>query len=373
MEEKNYTKAIFYILLFFLFILICTLCKILSSVFIPVVFSIILTFVFLPIVQKINRKFKIPWVLTVLLIDILLLFSILAISSLLLKSLSTIISEYPKYESRFMSIYEIIAHTFDLAFDSDKSFGENLWSILKVRELVQRLAIFLSSGIVNFSKSFFVIFLLFTFLLIELRLGIQKINTAFAGKTKGKVYTISKQVITETVQFLSIKFFISLATGILVGFGTFLIGLDFYIVWGFIAFVMNFIPTFGSIFSSIITTLFALLQFYPQWGKVIYVLLLMITINMVLGNIVEPRIEGKHLGISPFVILVSLSIWGWIWGFVGMIISVPMTVIIKIICENISFLHGIAVLLGNTADPQKKQKKIILFKKKDKNQNIKSE
>ena len=82
----------------------------------------------------------------------------------------------------------------------------------------------------------------------------------------------------------------------------------------------------------------------------------MLSVNMVLGNIIEPRTEGKHLGLSPFVILVSLSIFGWIWGFAGMIIAVPMTVIIKIICENVSFLHGIAVLLGNTTEPPKKKK-----------------
>ena len=68
---------------------------------------------------------------------------------------------------------------------------------------------------------------------------------------------------------------------------------------------------------------------------------------MILGNILEPRIEGNHLGLSPFVILVSLSLWGWLWGFVGMILAVPMTVIIKIVCENFSILNPIAVLLGN--------------------------
>ena len=75
---------------------------------------------------------------------------------------------------------------------------------------------------------------------------------------------------------------------------------------------------------------------------------------MILGNIVEPRIEGKNLGISPFVILVSLTFWGWMWGFIGMIIAVPLMMIVKIICENVSFLHPIAIILGNKpADTQK--------------------
>ena len=73
----------------------------------------------------------------------------------------------------------------------------------------------------------------------------------------------------------------------------------------------------------------------------------MVVINFTIGNILEPRIEGKHLGLSPFIILVSLSVWGYIWGFAGMIFAVPIMVIIKICCENIDYLNPIAVMLGN--------------------------
>ena len=118
---------------------------------------------------------------------------------------------------------------------------------------------------------------------------------------------------------------------------------------------MNFIPTFGSIISVISTTIFTLLQFYPQYGKVLIVFFGMIFINFTLGNIIEPRIEGKELGLSPFVILVSLSLWGFIWGFVGMILAVPITVIIKIVCENIEYLNPIATILGYTKNSKEKK------------------
>lgn len=347
MEEKDYSKAIFYILFFLAIIALGTLCKLLSSVILPVVVSVLMTFSFMPIILKLNRKLKIPWILLVIIIDIILLFAIFGLSSLLVSSLSTIIAEYPKYESRFMSIYKLTAATFNLQFDDGKSFIDNLWSVLQVREYVQKLAVFLSSGLFTFAKYFLVIILLFTFLLIEIKSTGKKINSAFHSKTRSKVFRIIQQVISETVRYLSIKFFISLATGILVFIGTSIVGMDFPIVWGFLAFIMNFIPTFGSIISTLLTTLFATLQFYPAWGKIIYIFILLLSINMILGNILEPRIEGNHLGLSPFVILVSLSLWGWLWGFVGMILAVPMTVIIKIVCENFSILNPIAVLLGN--------------------------
>ena len=129
-----------------------------------------------------------------------------------------------------------------------------------------------------------------------------------------------------------------------------IIGLDFPIVWGFLAFIMNFIPIFGSVISVGLTTIFSLIQFYPSWGKTLFILIFMTTINIVIGNIIEPRIEGKNLGISPVAILISLSIWGYIWGFTGMLLAVPLTVIIKIICENLEYTKSFAIILGN--DPR---------------------
>ena len=198
------------------------------------------------------------------------------------------------------------------------------------------------------------IFLFEAFFLIELRHTQGKINDAFQGAAKGKFLRISENIVTEIIHFLSIKFFISLTTGIIVWLGVKIIGMDFPVLWGFLAFLMNFIPTFGSIISTILTSLFALMQFFPVYWKIIYVFLLMLTVNMVLGNIVEPRIEGRGLGLSPFVILVSLTIWGYIWGFMGMLLAVPMMVIIKIVCENISYLQPFAVFIGNGSVSKKK-------------------
>lgn len=357
MLEEKYQKSIIYILLFFAVIVASFIMKELSSVFLPIMISILLAIVFYPVITKLHTKLKFPWVLAALLIVVLLLAGIGSISSLLTKSLGTIFSEYPKYEIRLMSIFEKIAFHLNLEFDKGKSFIDNLWGILQVRDFIQKAAVDLSSGIVSSVKSVLVFLLMLAFLLIELGSFSEKINIAFEGVSRGAILNISSQIIFDVTRYLSIKFFISLATGILVYAGVAIVGLDFPIVWGFFAFVMNFIPTFGSIISIVITFLFALLQFYPEWGKIIYAVILLISVNFVLGNIIEPRIEGRHLGLSPFAILISLSIWGWIWGFIGMILAVPMTVIIKIVCQNIPELRRIAIFLSNNPEETKKQAK----------------
>lgn len=346
MDNNTTNNRIFYLLLFFAIVLSGFLCKILSSVFLPVIYAIMLSFVLLPVIRKINLKLGIPWVISSILVILLFTVLFIFLSSIIASSLSVIFAEYPKYESKFMSIYQILAVKFNLEIDESKSFIENVWNYLKVRELVQKGAVFLSSGIVASGKNIFLVIIMSAFLLVEMRLTKRKMHYAFS-KDKEKVTRVSHQIVNETVRYISIKFVISLATGILSFLVTLLAGLDFPIVWGFLAFIMNFIPIFGSIFSVGLTTIFAVLQSYPHWTTPIFILIFLTAVNMILGNILEPRIEGKNLGISPFIILVSLSFWGFLWGFLGMILAVPLTVIIKIICENVDYLKSIGIILGN--------------------------
>ena len=158
-------------------------------------------------------------------------------------------------------------------------------------------------------------------------------------------------------KYLLIKVVISVATGILFYFASVLTGLDFALVWGVLAAILNFIPTIGSIVSTAGTIIMAIIQFSPDWGYVIYVSLLMVSIEMVLGNIIDPRLQGVQLNISPFVILISLAIWGYIWGIAGMFLSVPLTSIIQIISANIPSLKPVAIMLSEGRDYRKRFEK----------------
>ena len=345
--ERDYTKPIFFVLLFFAFILMGFLCKVLSSVLIPVAIAVFMALSFYPVVRNLEKKAKIKWGLGSLLIVAVILVVIVTVGSILVKGFSTIASEYSKYENRFMSIYKVFAEHLNLEIDEEKSFITNIWGILEVRQYAQDIALGLSSVVVNLGKSIILIVIMFAFLLLEMKALKNRITDSVDADSKQTVLNISQQIGEDVVHFLSIKFFISLATGILVFLAALILGLDFPIVWAFIAFVMNFIPTFGSIISTLFTTLFALLQFYPHYGKVIFIFLFMVAVNFILGQLLEPRIEGERLGLSPFAILVSLALWGYLWGFIGMILAVPMTVIVKIFCENIPYLNIVSTVLGN--------------------------
>ncbi|MBP5568067.1 MAG: AI-2E family transporter [Treponema sp.] len=346
-DNSNYTKKI-YVLLFFLSVVASLfVAKLLSSFLLPVIFSIFLALVFLPIIVKITQKTKLNWTVTSILIVIIFIALCSFIFYFLYISASTFAKEYPKYDQKFKDVLERLSESLHLNFNENLSFGQNIWEMFNISSYVQDAAITLSSGIITFIKSFFLVLIFLALILIEAKHFKNKINLLAQRKNKTQVLVISKRIAEEVVRYLSIKFFISLATGTFVFVGLKIIGLDFAILWAFLAFILNFIPTFGSLFSVVITSAFALMQLFPSWDKIIFVLVYMTAVNCTIGNLLEPKIVGSNLGISTFIVVLSLTLFGWIWGFVGMIVAVPLLVIIKIICENIPLLHPIALFLSD--------------------------
>ncbi len=353
-KKSNFTAGIFFLLLFISIIGGGVILKLTAAVCIPVVVAVLLSFVFLPLVKRLNEKpFRLPWGWAIFLVFVLFIALFIVVGNIIAASFSKIIDALPRYEERFMTIFQKIALEFNLPFDENISFIQNLWNNIS-NETLSKYAFGIGGTIYDFARNFLLVMLFAAFLLAEMHLTQDKITYAFDGKNRSRTKRILANIGSEVSHYISIKFVISLATGILLTLGLLAMHLDFALFWGFIAFIMNFIPTFGSIISVLITTLFALLQFYPSPAPILGIALYSTAVNFVLGNIVEPRIEGENLGVSPFIILVSLSLWGWMWGFLGMVIAVPIMVIIKIICENFSFLHPVAIFLGNR--PQDTQK-----------------
>jgi predicted PurR-regulated permease PerM len=159
-----------------------------------------------------------------------------------------------------------------------------------------------------------------------------------------------KHIVGEVQAYLGLKFIISLATGVCVTVLCQLAAVDFPVLLGFIAFVLNFVPTIGSILAAGPGVLLALLQHGEPTAIVVG--LGYLAINTVIGNIMDPQIMGHRLGLSTLVVVLSLLFWGWVWGPVGALLSVPLTMAAKIVLQNVPDLRWIAILLDKDVPPE---------------------
>lgn len=190
----------------------------------------------------------------------------------------------------------------------------------------------------------FMILITVLFLLLELAGLPKKLKLAF-GPDHPSIAGWER--FTESLnRYLAIKSVVSLMTGVTAYLLVRIIGVDFALLWGILAFMLNYVPNIGSILAAIPPVLVALVQFntptHAVWTAVGYV-----CINLVYGNLLEPRIMGKGLGLSTLVVWLSLIFWGWVFGPVGMLLSVPLTMVVKIAMESKQDTMWLAVLLGS--------------------------
>lgn len=192
-------------------------------------------------------------------------------------------------------------------------------------------------------SSLLIIALIVVFMLAEAATFRAKVRMAFRGAGAEERFS---HVMQEIRHYIGIKTVVSAATGLLIGVWTGVLGVDFAIFWGLVAFVLNFIPNLGSIIAAVPTTLLAMVQIGV--GRGLLVALGYLIVNMVIGNFIEPHLMGRRLGLSTLVVVLSLVFWGWVWGPIGMLLSVPLTMVLKIMLENTEEFRWVAVLLGNS-------------------------
>ena len=191
--------------------------------------------------------------------------------------------------------------------------------------------------------NFLIVLLVLIFLLLEGN-GFPKKLQAALGDTQNSLgqYRHFAQSVNK---YMIIKTAMSLLTGLLVTLWLWIMGVDFKILWGVLAFLLNFIPTIGSILAAVPAVLLAVLLAGPGGAAVVaagYV-----AINVGVSNVVEPKFLGKHLNLSTLVVFVSMVFWGWIFGLVGMLLSIPLTMMVKLALEESEKTRWLAVLLGD--------------------------
>ncbi|RMI17033.1 MAG: AI-2E family transporter [Calditrichaeota bacterium] len=200
-------------------------------------------------------------------------------------------------------------------------------------------------SITRFLSNTIMVLLFLVFILLGRNQLRKKLAVAFepevAEKISGMVTNINRQI----QKYILAKTMISLMTALLVTIVLFAFKVEFFLVWGILTFLLNFIPSIGSVIATILPLAVAMIQFESPM-QVFWVAILVIAIQVIIGNFVDPRVVGDSVNLSPLVVLFSLIFWGWMWGIIGMFLAVPISVVIKIVLENIDSLRPISVLMS---------------------------
>jgi len=196
------------------------------------------------------------------------------------------------------------------------------------------------TGIGNLMSDFFLVLLVVIFMLLEISMFIKKmklISTNSLRKMDNVMHNMNTYFGTKTIT--------SMMTGVFVAIALAIIGVDFPLLWGFLAFLLNYIPNIGSVIAAIPAVLLALVQL--GLTSAIETAVVFLIVNGVIGNIIEPKLMGKNLGLSSLIVFLSLIFWGWILGTVGMLLAVPLTMTIKIVFDSMDGTKNIGLLMGD--------------------------
>jgi AI-2 transport protein TqsA len=204
------------------------------------------------------------------------------------------------------------------------------------------------SRVASFLSNAFLVILILVFMLSEATVFPAKFRALLGkGGVPGDLGRFAK-ITGEVLEYLVIKTLVSVATGICIGLWAWTMQLDFPILLGLIGFVLNYVPTIGSILAAIPAVLLALVQF-GGLGPALVVVGGYLVINVAFGNLLEPQLLGRRLGLSTLVVFLSLVFWAWVWGPVGALLAVPLTMVVKIMLENTQDLRWVAILLDKEA------------------------
>jgi predicted PurR-regulated permease PerM len=203
------------------------------------------------------------------------------------------------------------------------------------------------SGLTGVLANIFLIMLTVVFILLEASGLPLKIRVA-KGDLDASLGPF-REFLVSVNRYLAIKTVFSVLTGVTVAVWLFILNVDFPMLWGLVAFLLNYVPNIGSLIAAVPAVLLGLVQYGP--GSALLVAAGFVAINTLYGSFLEPRFTGQGLGLSTLVVFISLVFWGWVLGPVGMLLSVPLTMVVKIALESRPDTRWIGILLGSAPTP----------------------
>jgi predicted PurR-regulated permease PerM len=323
-----------------------------SPILVPLALALFVAVASLPLLHGL-RRWRIPTVLAILVIVLFDGLALFVLGSLIRLTSLEIVAAYPFYLERLL---ELEAHliewfgghglllvppselwfpspTVDAAGEVVASNPNMDWMLIAAGSLARWATDLLATV--------FLVVLIFVFILAEATGFERKIRLIGGRERLARVW----KIVSEIQHYLAIKTLISIATGLTIGIALWALNIDFALLWGVLAFALNYIPNVGSIVAAVPAILVALLQFGP--GIAFLSMIIHIAVNALFGNVLEPMLMGRQFGISPLMVIIGLVFWGWVWGPIGMFLSVPLTAAMKIGLENSKEFGWVAVLMAS--------------------------
>jgi len=345
--------------------------KMASQICIPIAMGVFLGVLSLPILNFLNHKCKMPRnlaVLSTVVIDLLMIGTMIYVVSGVIPEVQRNAPKYAEKLKGRASEYSIAIDQHLEKMERWTKLGNNdegaLRSIPTFKEMFNRywdterfVALIGQTDIVGrftslASKTVFVIILMSFFLAESRRFAL---NVDEVLRQRGPDLRRFQNSSKDIQNYLLLKSAVSFGTGLLAWGGCTLMNVEFALLWGLVAFVLNFIPVIGSIVAGIPPVLLALIM-QGFWPAVI-VLSIYLAINMTLGNVLEPKLLGDSFGISTIVVILSVLTWGFIWGGAGMFLAVPLTMMVKVILDNTPELRWISTLISSGHEVDSKEQK----------------
>ena len=314
-----------------------------KNLLVPLLFAAFLALITVRPMLWMQSK-RIPAFAAVLIIVSVILLILGVVGTIVGASIAEFTAALPTYQERLDVYIDGVIAFLSRNLDGDAAF-ESLGDMIDPGWAMGLVATILNSLKDVLTNIFLIIFTMI-FILMEASTVETKIAAAFGRSTQS--LKRPRVFLANLGSYLGIKTVVSMATGLTAGVVTWAIGLDFPLLWGMLAFLLNYIPTIGSIIAAVPAVLIALVQLGP--GEATATAIGFVAINMVFGNIIEPRLMGHGVGISPLIVFIGLFFWGWVFGPVGMLLSVPLTMTLKLALESDKRTRWIAILIGSERD-----------------------
>ncbi len=318
-----------------------------SFILIPFLFALLFCYaVGLP--MDYMQEHHVPTVIRILLTILFLAGIFYGLERIIQQNLVSLVKSWPLYEEKFWVYANLILAKMEIpeeqARETLKGFFSNLGreGLKPIGSMVQ----YLSGSFFSFLGNAFWVVLFVMFILSERGGVARKIVRGFGPEKAIDILDTMRRINKSVQQYLGLKTLICILTGILVGFSLALLQAPFPFLWGLLAFLLNYIPNIGSVVAGIPPILITLFD-SGSITRTLIVAAAFMLIQTVVGNVIEPRVLGKGLDLSPLVVLLSLLFWGWLWGIPGMLLSVPLTAAIKIGLEQFEQTKPIAIILGD--------------------------